>query len=167
MNSVKTYDRSRRGTQLVTFRLGAESFGLPVASVREILRPIDLFCVPGMGADVEGVINLRGEIIPVVKLGSLLGVVSNAGEQQPTKKRRIVILDVRGTSLGFFVDEVFEVSRVQAQEIQAAPDFARGAARAAQVVTGLVKIAGRMVVCVNPDKLVLDDLMAKEPAVGA
>jgi chemotaxis signal transduction protein len=166
MNSVKTSDRSRRGTQLVTFRLGAESFGLPVASVREILRPIDLFCVPGMGADVEGVINLRGEIIPVVKLGSLLGVASNAGEQ-PTKKRRIVILDVRATSLGFFVDEVFEVSRVQAQEIQAPPDFARGAALAVQVVMGIVKIAGRMVVCINPDKLILDDLMTREPAVGA
>ncbi len=166
MNREKTHDRSRRGTQLVTFRLGAESFGLPVASVREILRPIDLFCVPGMGTGVEGVINLRGEIIPVVKLGVMLGVVSNAGEQ-PSKKRRIVILDARATSLGFFVDEVFEVSRVQAQEIQAPPDFGQGAARAAQVVTGIVKIAGRMVVCIDPEKLITDDLMAKESAVGS
>ena len=165
MNSEKTCDRSRRGMQLVTFQLGDESFGLPVASVREILRPIDLFCVPGMGADVEGVINLRGEIIPVVKLGALLGVVSRSAERS-SKKRRIVILDVRATSLGFFVDEVFEVSRVQAQEIQAPPDFAQGAAHAAQVVTGIVKLAGRMVICINPDKLMLDDLMAKEPAIG-
>jgi chemotaxis signal transduction protein len=166
MNSEKTFDRSRKGTQLVTFRLGAESFGLPVASVREILRPIDLFCVPGMGPDVEGVINLRGEIIPVVKLGPLLGVASSGGGA-PSKKRRIVILEVRSTSLGFFVDEVFEVSRIQAQEIQAAPDFAHEGARSARVVTGIVKLGGRMVICISPDQLVLDEMMAKEPGVGA
>ncbi len=166
MNGEKTYDRSRKGSQLVTFRLGTESFGLPVASVREILRPIDLFSVPGMGADVEGVINLRGEIIPVVKLAVLLGVPSS-GAEAPSKKRRIVILEIRSASLGFFVDEVFEVSRVQAQEIQPPPDFAQGDARAAWVVTGIVKLGGRMVICISPDKLALDDLTAKEPAVGA
>jgi len=164
MNTERASDRSRKGIQLVTFRLGAESFGLPVSKVREILRPIDLFPVPGMGAEVEGVINLRGEIIPVVKMASLLGVVKNAGERLP-HRRRIVILDAAAGSFGFFVDEVFEVTRIKAEEIQAPPDFGRGG-HSAEVVTGIVKLIGRMVVCIDPEKLITDDLMAKELAIG-
>jgi len=165
VKAQKASDRTRGGIQLITFRLGAESFGLPVSKVREILRPIDLFPVPGMGADVEGVINLRGEIIPVVKMASLLGVVRNATEQLP-HRRRIVIIDAAAGSFGFFVDEVFEVTRVKTEEVQAPPDFGHGGAHSSKVVTAIVKIGGRMVVCIDPEKFITDDLMAKEPAIA-
>jgi len=164
MNIEAKRDRSRKGLQYVTFRLGAESFGIPVSKVREILRPIDLFPVPGMAAEVEGVVNLRGEIIPVVKMAALLSVVRNATEHA-AHRRRIVILDAPAGSFGFFVDEVYEVTRVAAEEIQAAPELGRGAASAA-IVTGIVRLSGRMVVCIDPEKLITDDLMAKEPAIG-
>jgi chemotaxis signal transduction protein len=165
MKAQTAYDRSRGGIQLVTFRLGAERFGISVSKVREILRPIDLFPVPGMGAGVEGVINLRGEIIPVVKMASLIGVVKNAGEQLP-HRRRIVIIDASAGSFGFFVDEVFEVTRVKTEEVQAPPDLGHGGAHASAVVTAIVKIGGRMVVCIDPERIITDDLMAKEPAIG-
>ena len=164
MKYEKAYDRSRKGLQLVTFRLGAEHYGIYVSKVREILRPLELFPVPGMGKDIEGVINLRGEIIPVAKLPLLLGIEPAAnGDVQ--LKRRMIILETSRGSFGFFVDEVLEVTRIQAEEMQVSPDLAKSAGRP-DVVTGIAKISGRMVVCLNSEKLIPDDVMAKEFAIG-
>jgi chemotaxis signal transduction protein len=164
MKHKRPYDRSRKGLQLVTFRLGAEYYGIPVSEVREILRPLDLFPVPGMGTNVEGVINLRGEIIPIVKMIALLGMQPPA-DGNASRKQRTIIIDASCGSFGFFVDEVLEVTRIQSEEIQAAPDLGAGGPRT-NVVTGLVKVSGRMVVCLNSEKLIPDDLMAKELAIG-
>ncbi len=164
MKHERSIDRSRKGLQLVTFRLGAEFYGIPVAEVREILRPLDLFPVPGMGTNVEGVINLRGEIIPVVKIVALLGL-RQASAGDAAQKRKMIIIDASAGSFGFFVDEVLEVTRVQTEEIQAAPDLGVEGLRS-NVVSGLVKVSGRMVVCLDSEKLIPTDLMAKEPAIG-
>jgi chemotaxis signal transduction protein len=163
MRNQRPNDRSRKGVQLVTFRLGAEFYGIPVSEVREILRPVDLFPVPGMGTNVEGVINLRGEIIPVVKMIALLGM--RPAEGDASQKRKMIIIDASIGSFGFFVDEVLEVTRIQSEEIQAAPDLGVEGLRS-NVVTGLAKVSGRMVVCLNSEKLIPDDLMAKELAIG-
>jgi chemotaxis signal transduction protein len=164
MKFERAYDRSRRGVQFITFRLGAEYYGIPVLKVREILRPLDLFPVPGMGKDVEGVINLRGEIIPVVKIMALLGLEVASNADAP-RKGRMIIIDASRGSFGFFVDEVLEVTRVQKEEIQAPPDLGlRGAG--ADIITGIVQVSGRMVVCIDSEKLITDDLMAKELAIG-
>ena len=164
MKQERLHDRSRRGTQLVTFRLGAEYYGIHVSKVREILRPLELFPVPGMGREIEGVINLRGEIIPVAKLHLLLGIEPAAAGGSPSK-RRMVILEASRGSFGFFVDEVLEVTRIQAEEVQASPELAKREGRP-DVVNGIVKISGRMVVCLDSEKLIPDDVMAKELAIG-
>ncbi len=164
MKYERAYDRSRKGVQLVTFRLGAEYYGIHVSKVREILRPLELFPVPGMGKDIEGVINLRGEIIPVAKLHLLLGTVHAASNDVPRKRRTIIIEASRG-SFGFFVDEVLEVTRIQTEEMQASPDLARGEGRP-DVVLGIAKVSGRMVVCLDSEKLIPDDVTAKELAIG-
>ena len=164
MTHKRAFDRSRTGTQLITFRLGAEHYGIHVPSVREILRPIDRFPVPGMGDRIEGVINLRGEIIPVVRMESLLGAVPD-GDNGPSRKRRMIIIDVAAGRFGFFVDEVLEVARIQSGDMQPAPALgAAGPLGAA--VTGIVKVSGRMIVCLDPEKIIRDDIMAKEPALG-
>ena len=163
MKFERASDRSRKGQQLVTFRLGAEYYGIQVSKVREILRSLDLFPVPGMGKNIEGVINLRGEIIPIVKIHALLGREPQANADS-SRKRRVIIIDASRGSFGFFVDEVLEVMRVQNEEIQAQPDLGfRGAG--ADIVTGIAKIPGRMVVCIDSEKLIPDDLMAKELAI--
>ncbi len=160
MRHKSTFDRSRTGMQLITFRLGAEYYGIHVPKVREILRPVDLFSVPGMGERVEGVINLRGEIIPIVKIGPLLGLALD-GQKDAGRKRRMIIIDDAAGKFGFFVDEVLEVARIQPNDLQGAP--ALGAAGPSEgVVTGIVKIAGRMIVCIDPEKIVRDDILAKE-----
>lgn len=163
MKYERAYDRTHKGMQLVTFRLGAEYYGIHVSKVREILRPLELFPVPGMGTHIEGVINLRGEIIPIAKLHMLLGIDAGAGGG--TQKGRMIILETSRGSFGFFVDEVLEVTRIQTEEMQASPELARREGRP-DVVTGIAKVSGRMVVCLNSDTLISDDMMAKELAVG-
>ena len=164
MKHERAYEKARKGTQLVTLRLGVEYYGIPVSSVREILRPLDLFPVPGMGANIEGVINLRGEIIPIVKIHLLLGTGPGECLEMP-RKRRIIIIDASCGSFGFFVNEVLEVTRIQSEEMQAAPDLGERGPRS-KLVTGIVKVSGRMVVCLDSEKLIPDDLLAKELVIG-
>jgi purine-binding chemotaxis protein CheW len=160
MKHERLHDNARGGAQLITFRLGAEYYGIPVSKVREILRPLDLFPVPGMGASIEGVINLRGEIIPIIKIRLHLGVGAAPGDE-PSRKRRTIIIDASCGSFGFFVDEVLEVTRIQSEEMQAAPDLGGGNA-GSNLVTGIVKVSGRMVVCLDSERLIPNDLLAKE-----
>ena len=164
MNTDRTTDRLRKGFQLVTFALGAENYGIHISKVREILRPLDVFPVPGMGKDVEGVINLRGEIIPIVRMDCLVGRAHDAQPNAP-RKRRVIIIEAAAGSFGFSVDEVLEVARIRAEEIQAPPEIGSRGAQGT-VVTGIVKTSGRMVVCIDPEKLIPNDLMAKELAIG-
>jgi purine-binding chemotaxis protein CheW len=164
MMHERVYSRSHKGVQHVTFRLGTEYYGILVSKVREILRPIELFPVPGMGKDIEGVINLRGEIIPVAKLHLLLGTAHTVSNDVPRKRRMVIVETSRG-SFGFFVDEVLEVVRIMAEDVQTSPDLAKGEGRY-EVVTGIAKVSGRMIVCLDSDKLIPDDMMAKELAIG-
>lgn len=159
MRNAHASDRLRRGTQLVTFTLGAEHYAIHISKVREILRPLDVFPVPGMGKDVEGVINLRGEIIPIVGMTSMLGHAPGS-EGDGSRKRRMIIIEAAAGSYGFFVDEVLEVARIHAEDVQPPPELGSSGGSSG-VVTGIVKISGRMVVCVDPEKLVPHDLMAK------
>lgn len=164
MKNESISERAKTGSQLITFRLGVEFFGIYVSRVREILRPLELFPVPGMGEGVEGVINLRGEIIPIVKIETLLGIRSSI-EGESSRKRRMIIIDASGGSFGFFVDEVLEVAKIQASDIQFAPALGSEDPRAAGVI-GIAKISGRMVVCIDPEKIITDDIMAKEISIG-
>lgn len=147
--------------QLVIFRLGRENYGVPVARVKEIIRPIDAFAVPGMTGPVEGVINLRGEIIPVLRVHGLLGVDGGSGGD--ARKRRIVILDADGGGFGFLVDEVTEVVRVSTGDLRPAPEVGEDELHR-EAILGIVQVSGRMVVCVDLRVLVSGSIDMKELA---
>jgi purine-binding chemotaxis protein CheW len=104
--------------QVVVFRLGAEEFGVPIDSVQEIVRvPETLTHVPKAPASVEGVINLRGSVLPVVDLRRRLGLPAierNDGQ-------RIVVFLIRNVRTGFIVDAVAEVLKVPRAAIEPAP----------------------------------------------
>ena len=143
-----------KGIQLVTFRLGSENYAVPVWRVKEIIRPIDVFPVPGMAGPVEGVINLRGEIIPVLRIHDILDVES-IEETGGGRKKRIIILDADGGGFGFAVDEVMEVTRISSEDVRPAP-VTGGDRRGGEAVLGIVNISGRMVICIDPSKLTPD-----------
>jgi len=106
--------------QVVVFRLGAEEFGVPIDSVQEIVRvPETLTHVPRAPASVEGVINLRGSVLPVVDLRRRLGLATIARNDG----QRIVVFLIRGVRTGFIVDAVAEVLKVPRNAIESSPNL--------------------------------------------
>jgi chemotaxis signal transduction protein len=160
MEIEKAKRRLKTGIQLVTFRLGPEMYGIPVWKVKEIIRPLDTFSVPGMEGPVEGVINLRGEIIPVVRMNSVLGVEVR-DEEADGKKKRIIILDTEGGGFGFVVDEVMEVIKVSTDDIRHAPDVVKNST-CGEAIIGIVRVSRQIIVCIDPRKLVADGFRAKK-----
>ena len=105
--------------QLVTFGVGAEEFAVDILAVQEINRMMELTRVPQSAAEVEGVINLRGKIIPVIDLRTRFGLSRGEANDQ----NRIVVVEVHGRVIGFIVDRVHEVLRVPADIVEPAPDM--------------------------------------------
>ncbi len=120
-------------TQLVVFDLAAEFYGVDIGDVREIIRMQTITRVPGAPQFVEGVINLRGRVVPVVDLRKRLSL--QVSEQ--TKESRIVVVDIAGRDVGVIVDGVNEVLRIPLSSVEppstmitdADSDFLRGIAR--------------------------------------
>lgn len=135
--------------QVVVFRLGTEEFGVPIDSVQEIVRvPETLTHVPKAPAAVEGVINLRGTVLPVVDLRRRLGL--------PTVERndgqRIVVFLIRGVRTGFIVDAVAEVLKVPRQAIEPAPCLSSEQVQLLARMANLEK-QKRMLQLIDPDHL--------------
>ena len=142
-------------TQLVTFRLGREHYGIPVGKVKEIIRPMEACPIPGMAGPVEGVINLRGEIIPVLRIHLVLG--SRETEDDNSRKSRVIILESGDGRFGIVVDEVRDVVKVEDEKIKASPGVSSDH-KCEQAILGIAQIGDRMIICLDPGKLVSESL---------
>jgi purine-binding chemotaxis protein CheW len=147
-------------TQIVVFELGDERYGLDIATVYEIIRHQPITAVPQAPGFVEGVINLRGKIIPVVNLRDRFGMT----EYALTKASRIVVCDVAGTRVGLVVDGVSEVLMIAAEAIEATPDVAAG--NEAAYLRGIAKLGDRLIILLDLDGL-LGDADAEAAALTA
>ncbi|HWI40891.1 MAG TPA: chemotaxis protein CheW [Verrucomicrobiae bacterium] len=105
---------------LVTFRLDREEFGVEIHSVQEIIRATDITPVPGAPSHVEGVINLRGKIIPVVNLRRRFGL----GAREKDDQERIVVVELGEKRLGMLVDSVSQVLKIPAGVVEEIPEEA-------------------------------------------
>lgn len=138
--------------QLVTFQVGTEEYGLDISSITEVVRPLKITPLPKMPVFIEGVINLRGVIIPVVDLRNRfeLKTINN----NPRKMRMIITRGVaHGTSgmsgdlLGLVVDNVDEVIHVPKKDIDPAPEAATG--RNADFINGMGKVGDRLIILID------------------
>jgi purine-binding chemotaxis protein CheW len=133
--------------QIVGFRVGRETFGVPISTVHEIVRVPEITAVPDAPSYVEGVINLRGKII------SVLDLRKRFGEKEITynKKNRILVVEVEGRMVGLIVDAASEVLKVPASEIDAPPNvFQEGELN---YVTGVGKLRGRLIIMIDLTKI--------------
>ena len=136
-------------TQVVIFRLGAEEFGVPIMSVQEIVRvPEVLTRVPKTPHFVEGVINLRGTVLPVIDQRKRLGM--DAIERND--RQRIMVYTLGGLRTGFIVDSVAEVLRIGRGHIETAPELSEEQAR---LITQVAKLDNdqRLVMLIEPNQL--------------
>jgi purine-binding chemotaxis protein CheW len=129
--------------QLVGFRIGRETFGLPISIVREIVRVPEITSVPNAPEYIEGVINLRGRIIPIVDLRKRFGDKQAALD----KKSRIIVVDLESRGIGLLVNSASEVLRIPPSDI-AAPHtvFQEGELN---YIRGVGKLKGRLVILLD------------------
>jgi len=136
--------------QVVVFLLGKEEFGVPIDSVQEIVRVAEqLTHVPKAPAAVEGVINLRGAVLPVMDLRRRLGLA----EVTRSDQQRIMVFLIDGVRTGFIVDSVVEVLKVQKSTIEPAPRLAGEQSKLLARMANLEK-QKRMVQLIDPDHLI-------------
>ena len=133
--------------QLVGFRIGRETFGVPIGLVHEIVRVPEITSVPDAPRYVEGVINLRGKIISIVDLRKRFGEL----HIEPSRKNRILVAEIQNKMVGLIVDAASEVIRLPEAEIEAPPEvFEDGELK---YVTGVGKLNGRLVILVDLTKI--------------
>ena len=133
--------------QIVGFRVGNETFGVPIQSVHEIVRMMEITSVPDAPIYIEGVINLRGKIIPVVDLRKRFG----EREIKPSKKNRILVAEVGTKMVGLVVDAASEVLKLPPSDVDPPPNvFQDGDLN---YVTGVGKLNGRLVILVELSKI--------------
>lgn len=134
--------------QLVIFRLGAEEFGVPIMAVQEIVRvPEQLTKVPRTPAFVEGVINLRGAVLPVIDQRSRLGLAPLPRND----RQRIMVFTLGDHRTGFIVDSVAEVLRVPRQCLAPAPALSEAQSR---MIREVARLDGqRLIMLIDPPQL--------------
>jgi purine-binding chemotaxis protein CheW len=142
--------------QFVTFQVGDEECGADIRSIIEVIRPLKIKPLPRMPEFIEGVINLRGMIIPIVDLRkrfALARIVDN-----PKKMRMLITKGaIPGASragkelLGLIVDSVQEVLHIKRKDIEPAPEAARG--QHAGFITGMGKVGDRLIILIDSSRI--------------
>lgn len=153
---------------IVGFRVGTETFGVAIHTVHEIVRLMDITAVPDAPDFIEGVINLRGKIIPVIDLRKRFG------EKQITtsRKNRILVAEIGTKMVGLVVDAASEVLKIPPTEVDPPPNvFEEGELN---YVTGVGKLGSRLIILVDLGKIMqhgqlrrIGDLAAKASAGAA
>ncbi len=146
--------------QLVSFHLGGEEFGLDILKVQEIIRLQDLTRVPNSPDYVEGVINLRGKVIPVIGLRKRFRLEGRDHDAQT----RIVVSEVNGGVLGFIVDSVSEVLRIPVATVEPPPRLGKVDR---EYVSGVGKLDGRLLILLDVDRLMSDAEQATADKIAA
>ena len=145
---------SKSGTdllQLVSFVIEGEEFGIDILKVQEIIRPVPITRVPNAPPFVEGVINLRGRIVPVIDARKRFGLPPREMDEDC----RIVVVELVGKTVGFIMDAVREVIRVERGVIEPPPELALGID--ADYLSGVAKLEDRLLILLDVERVLGDD----------
>ena len=134
--------------QLVSFNIGTEEFGVDILKVQEINRMVEITKVPQAPTYVEGVINLRGKVIPIVDLRMRF----NLELKEHDKNTRIVVVDIGGNIMGMIVDSVSEVLRLPASTIEPPPEIVTGVN--SEYIKGVAKLEDRLLIFLDLSRVI-------------
>jgi len=133
--------------QLVSFMISNEEFGVSILFVQEINRMLQITKVPNAPNFVDGVVNLRGRVIPVIDLRTKLGIE----RKEHDKNTRIVVVEVGGKNAGFIVDAVKEVLRIPESITEAPPEIVTGIN--SEFITAVAKLDDRLITIIDLEKI--------------
>ena len=132
--------------QLVSFKIGSEEFGVDILKVQEINRMLQITKVPNTPDFIEGVINLRGRVIPVIDLRVKL----NMAKKEHDKQTRIIVVELEDKTVGFLVDEVSEVLRIPKSITEAPPELVANVN--SEYITAVGKLEDRLIILLDLEK---------------
>ena len=134
--------------QVVSFKLGSEEYGVDIAQVQEINRMVAVTHVPRAPQFMEGVINLRGQLIPIIDLRARFGMP----RAEHTKNTRIVVTEIGSKRVGMVVDSVSEVLRLPVDQIEDAPEMLTGVDT--EYIRGVGKIEDRLIILLDLGRII-------------
>ena len=142
-------ERAEREEQLVAFTLGGETYGIDIAAIQEIIRMPEITPIPRTAPDVEGVVNLRGRIVPIVDLRARLGLSVVAR----TLSARVIVVQVGENTVGLIVDGVTGVLRLPTSSIE--PPSALVSAVEENHIRGVGKAGDTLIILLNVDTILV------------
>jgi len=137
--------------QLVSFKIGNEEFGVDILNVQEINKMTQITKVPNSPQFVEGVINLRGRVIPVIDLRTRL----NLEKKEHDKDTRIIVVEMHTSTVGFIVDAVNEVLRIPVSITEAPPELVTGID--SEFIKSVGKLEDRLLILIDLNKILLKE----------
>jgi purine-binding chemotaxis protein CheW len=151
--ATDTKDASTRDEvlQLVTFRLGNEEFGVNIHELQEIIRMMPITRVPKAPSFVEGVVNLRGQVIPIIELRKRIGMAS----AEHDKGTRIIVVQIDRKTVGFIVDQVGEVKRIPSRVVEPPPPIVAGIE--SEYINGVGKLEDQLLILLDLNRLLSEE----------
>lgn len=128
---------TKKSKQLVTFQLGEELYGVNIMDVKEIVRVQEIRAIPNAPTYVEGIFNLRSEIIPIISLHKRFHIKKLVTSEEDELLSGFVILDIDGMKLGIIIDRISRVVTIEEEEIQPPPQMFSGIG--AEYIQGVVR----------------------------
>ena len=148
----------------LTFRIAGAVYGVPVLSVREIIRLLPVTPVASMPAHVRGVINLRGKVIPLVDLRTRFGLATTPDDDRTCIIVAQVAAGGGSRAYGVVVEGVEEVVTLKAGDIQPTPDF--GGAVDVRFITGIATSASRLTTLLDLDRIAAADFSSADSSAA-
>ena len=124
-------------SQLVTFQLGEELYGINIMDVKEIVRVQDIRGIPNAPSYVEGIFNLRSEIIPIINLHKRFHLKKLISSEEDELLSGFVIIDIDGMKLGIIIDRISRVITIEKEDVQPPPQMLSGIG--AEYIQGVVR----------------------------
>lgn len=154
MSLEKKHHESEELLQLVSFNIDNEEFGIDILKVEEIIRVISITKIPNAPDFIEGVINLRGKVIPIIDLRTRL----NRIRKEHDNNTRVIVVEVSGITVGFIVDSVREVLRIPKNITEPPPSIVSGVN--SEYITAIGKLEDRLLILLDLEKVL--DFRQKE-----
>jgi purine-binding chemotaxis protein CheW len=133
--------------QLISFEVGDEEYGLEILRVKEVIRIREITRLPKAPSFVKGIINLRGDVIPIIDLRDRFGLEHT----EYTAMTRVIVVDEEGKLVGMVVDAASQVVRIPSDQIDPPPPIVGGLS--AEYIKGVGKLDDRLVILLNIDRI--------------
>ena len=133
--------------QMISFNIGEEDYGVNIQTVKEVIRKREITRLPKTPAFVKGVINLRGDIIPIIDLRERFGME----QRESTDMTRVIVAEVDGRPIGMVVDSVSHVIRIAQDQIEPPPEMVGGISE--EYLKGVGKVGEQLIVLLNIDRI--------------